>query len=365
MHRIRLLVRSSPSPRCSLAAPARPASLVRRRRQPGLRRRRQQRRELHQRLRRALQRRRVGRRPERLDRSSTRPPAATCWQATPSPGQIPPGHYYLVQLSSAGVGRRRAARPRRDRDDQPGRLRRQGRARHRRRPRSPAAPPPGSCSAAATVEDFVGYGSASRLRGLGGGRRALELDRGRARRRRLHRHRLEPRRLHRVAAPTPRNSSAPAVDLLGGRRRRARARRRPPGVDVDIQPVLSLSLERPTISFGSAFSGDTPGADLRAGHGRQQQRGRLRARRCTAPCSRRPTCRSASRAPLPPAGRSAPSLAGGARAAIPIAPAADLAIGTTSARSAAGGDAWPTTVGFTGRCPPSLRATTPRPSPTR
>ena len=32
------------------------------------------------------------------------------------------------------------------------------------------------------------------------------------------------------------------------------------GVDVDIQPVLSLTLERPTISFGAVVAGDTPAA---------------------------------------------------------------------------------------------------------
>ena len=75
-------------------------------------------------------------------------------------------------------------------------------------------------------------------------------------------------------------------------------------LDVDIQPVLSLALERPTISFGNASSGDTPAADLRARHRREQQRCGLRAHRRTARRSPRPTCRSASRAPHPQAARS-------------------------------------------------------------
>ncbi len=53
----------------------------------------------------------------------------------------------------------------------------------------------------------------------------------------------------------------------------------------------------------------------------------------------------------PSGGQLGASLVGGARAPIPIAPAADLTVGTTSARSAAGGDAWPTTLGFTSALP--------------
>jgi hypothetical protein len=42
---------------------------------------------------------------------------------------------------------------------------------------------------------------------------------------------------------------------------------------------------------------------------------------------------------------------GGPRASIPIVPAADLLVGTTSGRSAASGDVWPTTIGFTAALP--------------
>ena len=44
-------------------------------------------------------------------------------------------------------------------------------------------------------------------------------------------------------------------------------------------------------------------------------------------------------------------VAGGAVVGLPIAPAADLLIGTTSAASAAGGDVWPTSLAFTGPLP--------------
>ena len=46
-------------------------------------------------------------------------------------------------------------------------------------------------------------------------------------------------------------------------------------------------------------------------------------------------------------------LGGGAMAAIPIAPASDLLIGTTAAPSAPAGDGWATNVGFTSALPMS------------
>jgi len=56
-------------------------------------------------------------------------------------------------------------------------------------------------------------------------------------------------------------------------------------------------------------------------------------------------------ASAPTGGQIGPSLAGGAKAAIPIAPAPDLLIGTAASISAAGGDAWPTNVSFTSPLP--------------
>ena len=56
-------------------------------------------------------------------------------------------------------------------------------------------------------------------------------------------------------------------------------------------------------------------------------------------------------ASAPAGGQLGGGLAGGAMAAIPIAPAADLLIGTTSAPSAPAGDAWATNVGFVSPLP--------------
>ena len=53
----------------------------------------------------------------------------------------------------------------------------------------------------------------------------------------------------------------------------------------------------------------------------------------------------------PTGGQIGPALAGGAMAAIPIPPAADLLVGTTAARSASGGDLWDTRLGFVSPLP--------------
>ncbi len=53
----------------------------------------------------------------------------------------------------------------------------------------------------------------------------------------------------------------------------------------------------------------------------------------------------------PTGGQLGPGLAGGARAAIPISPAADLVVGTTAGPSAVTGDVWPATLGFTAALP--------------
>ncbi len=53
----------------------------------------------------------------------------------------------------------------------------------------------------------------------------------------------------------------------------------------------------------------------------------------------------------PSGGQIGSSLAGGAMAAIPVAPVSDLLVGTTSARSAGAGDVWDTRLGFTSPLP--------------
>ena len=152
------------------------------------------------------------------------------------------------------------------------------------------------------------------------------------------------------ATPAPRNSATAAAPCSGGPPPPRRRLRRTPGWTSTSSGVLSISLEKQSISFGNALAGDSPAAGLRARHGLEQQRGRLRAHR---PPLRLPARRPPARHDGVGADRRSDRrpLAGGAKAAIPIAPAPDLLIGTTSARSATGGDAWPTSVSFVSALP--------------
>ena len=122
------------------------------------------------------------------------------------------------------------------------------------------------------------------------------------------------------------------------------------GVDVDIQSALSIALERQNISFGNASAGDSPAAvservtissNNAAGYA-------LSVHRSAFTPADLPLGMTAT---APAGGTIGPQLAGGAKAAIPIAPAPDLLVGTTAARSASGGDVWPTNVSFTSPLP--------------
>ena len=206
----------------------------------------------------------------------------------------------------------------------------------------------GSCSAVGSIADLVGYGSAADYEGaaaapaLSSSAAAVRADDGCT---------DTDSNADDFAAgtPTPRNSSAPTATCGSGP---------PPSggvsssatVDVDVQHVLSLALEQPSLTFGNAFSGDTPAAvSERVTVVSNNAAGYALTIHRTAFAPADLPLGIASTAPT--GGTVGPGLGGGARASIPISPAADLLVGTTSARSAAGGDAWPTTIGFTAPLP--------------
>jgi hypothetical protein len=271
--------------------------------------------------------------------------ASTSWQATALAGSIAPGHHYLVQLSSAAaIG---APLPTPDATGTSNLAVSGGKvAVVTGATQLSCGGSAGSCSGVSGIEDFVGYGSAADYEGasavaalssstaaIRAGAGCTDTDSNGAD--------------FDTNTPTPRNTSSAATGCGGG------SSGGPTGtasVNVDIQSSLSLALEQPAISFGTASSGTTP-----------------------APVSERVTVNSNDAAgysltvhrtaftpadlPLgvastaPSGGTLGPALVGGARAAVPIAPAADLLVGTTAAASTAAGDVWPTTLGFTGPLP--------------
>jgi hypothetical protein len=139
-----------------------------------------------------------------------------------------------------------------------------------------------------------------------------------------------------AVAPTPRNGSSPSAACSGTLPAGTTASA---GVDVDLQPLLSISLERPSVSFGRVFSGQTP----------------TPVSEHVTVVSNNPagyvlTVHRTAFAPADlPLGIS--PTATGALVPIPVAPAADLLLGTTSAATTAAGDVWPASVGFTAPLP--------------
>jgi hypothetical protein len=272
--------------------------------------------------------------------------SSTSWQTTGLSGSIQPGHYYLVQLASGGsVG---GSLPAPDATGTTNVALTGGKlAVVRNGTALTCGATAGSCASATGLEDFVGFGSATDFEGsaaapaltsttalVRAGSGCTDTDASGAD--------------FSTAAPSPRNSASAAHPCSST----------PPpsgstqdaAVDVDVQPVLSISLERSTISFGAANAGDTPApisehvtvvSNDAAGYALSIHR----------------TAFSPQDLPLgitataPPGGQLGSGFSGGGLVGIPIAPAADLVVGTTSAASGSGGDLWPTSIGFTDPLP--------------
>ena len=275
--------------------------------------------------------------------------SGTAWQPTPLAGTIGAGRYYLVRLAGGTTG---AGLPTADATGTANLAATGGKVAlvHDVSPLTCGAAA-GSCSAVAAVEDLVGYGSATDYEGSGpapvltstaaalrGGSGCTDTNSSTAD--------------FTTAPPAPRTSASPATSCD--------ARAPPPApstktvaqaasVDIDVQPVLSIALERPALSFGNAVAGETPSAlseritvvsNDTAGYS-------LTVRRTAFSPADLPLGLRASA----PAGGQLGSAFGSGLVAIPVQPASELVIGSTTARSAAAGDVWQTNVGFTAPLP--------------
>jgi Lamin Tail Domain len=271
--------------------------------------------------------------------------AGTSWQATALAGTIEPGRYFLVQLASnADVG---AALPP---ADATGTSNLGGTSGKIALVRGTAAltcgASAGSCSADPLVEDLVGYGSASDFGGTGSAAglsnttAALRANDGCT-------NTGDNAADFSAATPAPRNSASPTHSCESG------PSPGPSGsvnVDLDVTSVLSLSLDRPALSFGTFTSGDRPAplpervtlsSNNTAGYSL------VAARTAFAPTDL-PLALSAT---APAGGTLGAGLSGGALVPIPVAPATGLTVGTKATSSAAGGDVWATNIGFSAPLP--------------
>jgi hypothetical protein len=271
--------------------------------------------------------------------------SGTTWQVTPLSGTVQPGKHVLVQLASSGsVG---APLPTADATGTTNLAVSGGKvALVRGTAALSCGAAAGNCSADPLVGDLIGYGAATDYEGggpapaIGNTTAALRAGAGCTD--------TDANASDFSAdAPTPRNAAAAGSPCSGGSTGGGSGGA---AVDVDIQPVLSIGLERPGISFGSATSGATPAAvSERVTVGSNSATGyALTVHRSAFAPADLPLGLSAT---APGAGQIGGSLAGGAMARIPIAPTADLLIGTTSAPSASSGDAWATKLGFVSPLP--------------
>lgn len=275
------------------------------------------------------------------------PAAGTSWQTTALSGLIPAGRYYLVQLAStAAVG---AGLPTPDATGTTNLAASGGKvALVTDATALSCGAAAGSCSAVSSVRDLVGYGGATDFEGSGAAG-ALSSTLAAMRNAAGCTDSNDNSADFSAVLPTPRNSSAPSNACAGS----------PPPtggstqgaqVDADVQAALSISLERSSLSFGQVRAGTTPPAlseavtvvgNPSAGYALSVHRSAFTP--VDLPLG------VASTAPA--GGQIGPALAGGARAAIPIAPAADVIVGTTASPSAVAGDVWPATIGFTSALP--------------
>jgi|RhiMetdeSRZDD1v2_1073273.scaffolds.fasta_scaffold02432_2 hypothetical protein len=271
--------------------------------------------------------------------------AGTSWQTTPLTGTIPGGRYYLVQLaSSAAVG---APLPAPDATGTSNLAATSGKVALVRSATALACgASAGTCAADPSVEDLVGYGSASDFEGTGSApapsnilavRRASEgcSDTG------------DNAADFTAATPDPRNALSPAHACTG-------APAPGPGgavhVDVDVASALSLSLDRPSLSFGTTAAGATPAPiaeNVTVSSNNTTGYSLAVTRTAFAPRDL-PLAIGATA----PAGASlGPALAGGALVPIPVQPAPALTLGTRDSPSAGTGDTWPTRLGFSAALP--------------
>jgi hypothetical protein len=274
--------------------------------------------------------------------------SGTSWQVTPLVGTVQPGKYFLVQLASAAaVG---AALPTPDATGTTNLANSGGKvAVVRSTTALSCGASAGSCSADSSVADLIGYGSATDYEGsgaatgLGNTSGALRAGDG-----------CTDTDVNENdfagATPAPRNSATTAAPCSGGPPPPDESATASVGVEIDIQGALAISLERQNISFGNALAGDSPAAvSERVTVSSTNAAGyALTVHRSAFQPADLPLGMTAS---APTGGQIGPQLAAGAKAAIPIAPAPDLLIGTTASSSATGGDAWPTSVSFTSALP--------------
>ena len=259
--------------------------------------------------------------------------SSTSWQSTALSGTIPAGGRYLVQLASGGTNG--AALPAADATGTSNLAVTGGKvALVDNATALSCGASAGSCSVVSAVEDLVGYGGAADYEGSGAapaGSATNALARTDA-----CTDTDDNSADFATATPAPQNSSAAAsacsvTPPSNGSSGSA-------GVDVDIQPVLSIALDHPTLSFPAAVPGTTPAP--------QPEHVTVTSNDASGyTLGVHRTAFSPHDLPL------GIGVGAGGLVGVPIAPAPDLSLATASGPSASGGDTVATSVGFVSPLP--------------
>ncbi len=260
--------------------------------------------------------------------------SSTSWQATALAGSIAPGRYYLIALAStASVGSPLPAAEATGTTNLAGAGGKVALVRD-------AAPltcgaVAGSCASVPLLEDLVGYGSATDYEGLGAAP-ALGSTTAAVRAGGGCTDTNGNAADFSAVAPAPHNALSPVSTCSAASTPGLSASA---GVEVDVQPVLSIALERSSLTFGSVVSGTVPTPI--------SERVTVMSNNATGYAL---TVHRSAFAPADlPLGIAAP--AAGSLVPVPISPASDLLVAGSAAPSAPAGDVWPTSVGFTSPLP--------------
>jgi hypothetical protein len=267
----------------------------------------------------------------------------TTWSQTPLAGTLAPGRHYLVQFASGGTAG--LALPITDATDTTNLSTSGGKlALVHATAALTCGTSAGSCSAVAAVRDLVGYGTATDYESTAApaltnttaatraGAGCSDTDANGTD--------------FTAETPAPRNTSAAATVCGGGSSSASFSQSA--GIVVNVESSISLSLERTAVSFGTVVAGDRPAAvSERVTVTSNDPVGYLLTvhRTAFAPADL-PLGLSSS---APAATQLAGPFSGGALVALPTT--SDLLVGTSSARSATAGDAWPTSLAFTAPLP--------------
>ncbi len=260
--------------------------------------------------------------------------AGTSWQTTALSGAVPAGGRYLVQLASGGPNG--AALPDPDATGTSNLAMTGGKvAVVSNATALSCGATAGSCSAVSGVEDLVGYGNATDYEGSAAApalTSTTALERGGSGCSDADDNSTD----FTTATPAPLNSSAAAASCsssIGGGGTQGGGT-----VGVDLQPVLSVALDRDTLSFGAVIPGTKP--DPLVQHVTVTS---TDSSGYTLTVGR--TAFSPHDLPL------GIGVGSAALAAVPVPPTPVLVLGTAAGPTADGGDVWTTSVGFVSPLP--------------